>query len=642
MYRLLLFIMLLVAFETSFAQQNSIADTNAIKQLIDSSNKYEGDDPTQQLKLLEKAKTIAQITGTVWLARCLKEEGLYYYNASMYDRSITASAAAAQLYLKAGDVINYTKCLNNLGTAYMYSGSYNSALQTLFLALEQAKLLNDLSMQASILNNISLVYQTVEDMKNALTFSKESLHFKLQLKDSARLPGSYANVANFYADMESWDSALYNYRQAKSLYAYFDDSVGMSSIMLGIGNVFLGQKKYDSAYFYLAKSVDNFTSEVSVVYRANTWVALLRVCTEMGRINEAESIKPKVEELAVQIADPEFQRLYHRAMYQYWLAKGNVQQGFKSLQEYVRYRDTFDLNSKNIEFQKLALQYELGKKVVADSVQAAQKVVLAQNETTQTRKTLLTVVLIALLLAAVAVIFYNRSKLLSRKNIIAQQNILLAAQQQKTNQLRILQAQMNPHFIFNCFSSIDAWILQNKPLEASALVENFSMLCRRILEQTSLPHISLSEELKTIRLYLEIEQMRSHHSFDFAIDIEPSLLNICTPPMLLQPFVENAVIHGIKPLTQHRGLIGVSVKETSDGYVCIVIADNGVGMVAGAQHNNEDKFKHKSVSMQLTLERLAALHTDMAKQDYFAIESSLPRVYGTSVQIKLPKTQTIC
>ena len=206
-------------------------------------------------------------------------------------------------------------------------------------------------------------------------------------------------------------------------------------------------------------------------------------------------------------------------------------------------------------------------------------------------------------------------------------------------EIKALRAQMNPHFIFNCMNTIDAYILRKKFLEASDYLQKFSKLIRKILENSESQTISIEQEIQTLKLYIELEQERFSHSFVSYFDIEPELManDYQIPSLVLQPFVENAILHGIRHLTERKGMVSIILKklknELGEDILFCQIQDNGIGRNASSIINEQRQASHKSMGVNVTLERI---HTYQAiyGNKMETIVSDLAE--GTQVEIKLP------
>jgi ligand-binding sensor domain-containing protein len=217
----------------------------------------------------------------------------------------------------------------------------------------------------------------------------------------------------------------------------------------------------------------------------------------------------------------------------------------------------------------------------------------------------------------------------------------LVALSQKTTDLEMqaLRSQMNPHFIFNSLNSINRFILQNNKLQASTYLTRFSRLVRLILQNSQAPMIPLENELEALQLYLELESLRFEQHFDFSINLDEDLdvSAIKIPAMIIQPYVENAIWHGLMHKTE-KGHLKIHIKEEADVLYCRII-DDGVGREKAAELKKRSGATHKSLGMHITAERMALLEqkkkarTSVQIND-LVLPDGLPG--GTEVILKIP------
>ncbi|GAB4415494.1 MAG: hypothetical protein OHK0039_24120 [Bacteroidia bacterium] len=206
-----------------------------------------------------------------------------------------------------------------------------------------------------------------------------------------------------------------------------------------------------------------------------------------------------------------------------------------------------------------------------------------------------------------------------------------------------LYAMMNPHFTFNALQSIQYFIHRQDKLAANKFLTSFAKLVRKNLESTKVDVISLGEELERLHLYLSLEKMRFPEKFDYRIEVDPDIDQSETqlPPMLLQPFVENSIKHGIMSLEQN-GLIEILVEAEGEDYLRIIIRDNGIGIEASKQRKIDRPSDHVSKGMQITRDRLTLFARMTGKQYQVDIrERTQPdgSVQGTEVLILMPVRQ---
>jgi LytS/YehU family sensor histidine kinase len=181
-------------------------------------------------------------------------------------------------------------------------------------------------------------------------------------------------------------------------------------------------------------------------------------------------------------------------------------------------------------------------------------------------------------------------------------------------EMQALRAQMNPHFIFNSLNSINRFILQNERAQASEFLTKFSRLVRLILQNSQYSLIPLESELESLDLYLNLEALRFNYHFDYKIsmpkDLDASALQV--PPLILQPFVENAIWHGLMH-KEDKGQLNIEVFENND-HLFFKITDNGIGREKAAALSSKSATKHKSMGLRITANRIAILQNTEALQ----------------------------
>lgn len=176
-------------------------------------------------------------------------------------------------------------------------------------------------------------------------------------------------------------------------------------------------------------------------------------------------------------------------------------------------------------------------------------------------------------------------------------------------ELQALRSQMNPHFIFNSINSIQHFVVNNNANEAQRYLSKFAKLMRNVLDNSKTSHIPLEKELQTLELYMQLESLRFDEHFDFEIKIDPSIDVGYTeiPSMLIQPYIENAIWHGLMH-KEGKGKILVELTRISEKQIKCLIEDNGIGREKAIEYKSKNKIAHKSVGMMITKERLQILN----------------------------------
>lgn len=203
---------------------------------------------------------------------------------------------------------------------------------------------------------------------------------------------------------------------------------------------------------------------------------------------------------------------------------------------------------------------------------------------------------------------------------------------------RLLRSQMDPHFIFNALGNIQSMILQKDTIPAVSYLNKFAKLTRQVLEQSRKETISLDEEISTLKNYIELQQLRLNNGFDYAIECDDNVeTDVLIPPLLIQPFIENAVEHGLKPQENSvKGLIEIYFKEDEiqQSLIC-TIKDNGIGLAASRKLKLNDT--HKSLSTTITDERLSKMQRENPNAGFTVKERDIETDgHGCIVIINIP------
>ena len=324
---------------------------------------------------------------------------------------------------------------------------------------------------------------------------------------------------------------------------------------------------------------------------------------------------------------------YNNWLYQVYLHLGDYKNALRCHEKYMEYKIAYvndsTLNSiKNAEVERTRMIDSVNHKYETLRIEAEH-----QKELTRTRmrtRVLLSIALIFILVGVILFFFYKTAKESEENKLRAD-----ALEIERT----LLRTQMNPHFIFNALNSIQSFITSNNQGEAVRYLSKFAKLMRMILNNSMQQYVLLSEELASLSLYLDLEQVRFNNRFSYKIDIDDEVEEdlVKVPPMLIQPFVENAILHGLmhKP---EGGLITICLTENGNNTLTCTVTDNGVGRKAAAEIESKSEHTHKSVGMQLTRDRLQELNRNTQHSCAITdLEDADGNALGTQVIIIIPE-----
>ena len=222
----------------------------------------------------------------------------------------------------------------------------------------------------------------------------------------------------------------------------------------------------------------------------------------------------------------------------------------------------------------------------------------------------------------------------------AEMELLVIKQKQAEIEMKALRAQMNPHFIFNSLNSINKYILKSDHANASRYLTRFAKLIRLILDNSNSKEVALSNELEALKLYIEMEALRFSNKFIYEIMVDENVPvdNLQVPPLIIQPYVENAIWHGLLH-KEAGGMLSVFVKMINNNMLQCTIQDNGIGRERASELKSKSATSNKSLGIKLTEERINILnqYTSLnASIQIIDLKNAADEAAGTKVIIEIP------
>jgi hypothetical protein len=293
-------------------------------------------------------------------------------------------------------------------------------------------------------------------------------------------------------------------------------------------------------------------------------------------------------------------------------------------------------NSRELNFPSLkpgtyTIEFELGEEILTEKVNFT---VLGP----WWRSWWFIVFVIVLVLGIVSIIYWARVKSLSRRNKLLEENVKLE-QNLRKSVLTAVKSQMNPHFFYNALNTIQAFIYTNDKENAGKYLLKFSQLTRQVLEMSEKDYVNLEEEIQTIHLYLELEKARFDEDFEYHIDDSSisSKESLKVPPMLIQPYIENAIKHGLLHKTGQK-ILSILFEEV-EGYLNVTIEDNGIGRKRSSELNQKRNAEHKSFAGEANNRRLEVLNygrTQKLVLIFIDKHDEFGKPTGTKVVLRIP------
>lgn len=246
-----------------------------------------------------------------------------------------------------------------------------------------------------------------------------------------------------------------------------------------------------------------------------------------------------------------------------------------------------------------------------------------------------------MIFSGVSLLWYNKKLRMKNKDLEDKTEIIREVTHRiQETEITALRAQMNPHFIFNCLNSIQLYTAQNNTEKATDYLNKFSRLIRLVLENSRSDKVSLENELETLRLYMEMEAMRFRGKVNFFINIAQNVDkdSIQIPPLLIQPFVENAIWHGLMH-KEEGGIIRIEVTQPKENLLRFDITDDGIGREKAAEFKSKSATQNKSFGMKVTAERIELinqLYNTATQVQIIDLKNKQGEATGTKVVVEIP------
>jgi tetratricopeptide (TPR) repeat protein len=550
---------------------------------------------------------------------------------SRFDEAILAFDSARMMYSAREDTAGVGAAYRLLAMAEEERGNYDKSFQYAIKSLGYRD-------QGAYLA-IGQLYADVGDYQSALEyFGKVTDRSLVVLIDQ--------KVGETYALQKNYDSAMYYYRIYLSSLGG-DSRITLSKPNLLIGELYLAKGKVDSAEVYLKTALDGFRFVHDRNWTMRSLLSLGRTYKEAGRPAEGLEYGRELLSLAGSTGARQYARDGHFLLYELFQEQGLTDSSFMHLQTYTLLNNAIgiEMSAQKLAFFKGSADLEQAELKI-DLLNRERELQQAEIRRTSQEKLFLLLGVMALLLVLVIL---GRNFFLKKRS--AEQSQRLAESELEMQKLehtrrlselemQVLRVQMNPHFIFNSLNSINRFILRNSALDASDYLTKFSRLVRLILQNSRSGLITLENELDSLRLYLELEALRFDHEFTFEIVVAEGLDigMIKVPPLVIQPFVENAIWHGLMP-KRAQGRIKIKLSMEA-GLLVVKIVDDGVGRSGKAGAEAEGQVStHRPLGLSVTSQRLGMMYgavTEVSPVRVVDLVDASGNPAGTEVTVKMP------
>ncbi|WP_460220741.1 tetratricopeptide repeat-containing sensor histidine kinase [Psychroserpens sp. MEBiC05023] len=591
---------------------------------------------TDSLMMKNLVKTSNKLNYTEGESYGLNALGVIYRNVSYYERSIETHKKAKAL----ADITNNQELqvvsLNNIGVAYRRMDLVKPALDYHTKSLDISRSIETPSETISYniavsQNSIGNIYLVLEQYDLATKQFQKSLVIEKKSGNRLGLAINYQNIGYAYEATGDLENALRNYKLSLEYNDQINSNLGRVICYNSIGQVYIKQKKYPDARVIIEKALEKALQIGDQFYIASSYINLGWAQEKMNELSSAENNLKKGLDVAkayslkssIVEADKHLSDLYNR--------KGNYQLAFEHYKESVEIEKTIN-NDRNLRYvNDVIIQYENEAKNKEIKALADENLIV-RSKLERNKKIFWYSMLALAIIGSVLVALYRHRQLQQEKQIL-------------TLEQDMLRSQMNPHFIFNSLNSIKLYIINNEKENAVYYLNKFSKLIRKILVASSEKENSLEDELDTMQLYMNIENIRFSNEIDFEIKIDNNIntASIKVPSLILQPFLENALWHGLSSKKDDKHIL-LHVYRTEENFITISVTDNGIGRKEADKINQEKLLKRKSVGIAITKARLANFSKGYTNDYKIEIKDLYDRnqsPIGTKVIVDIPTQSSV-
>jgi len=506
--------------------------------------------------------------------------------------------------------------LTQKGAIYYTMADNLRAMEFFLSALSITEKIRDEELTINLYNNLANIYADMKDFKKALEYYHKYLDFAITHNNRINRIKALNNIGNVYNDTKPIDKAITYFNKALQLSKEEENDFFIAAITNNIGISFKRKKEYKNALKY-------FNDVVIIADKINNKYILASALNSLAKVNIlldefdiAKNYAERALKVSEEIGTIEWQADSWEVLYKVHESNNENKQALLAYKSFIQFRDSVTTEEKKAVLTKKDMQYQLDKQEVIANVKIKRQAYI--------NNTAIGIGVFLLLFSVFGYLLYKRKRDAEQQKEIADFKAEMAE-----IKLKALRSQMNPHFIFNSLNSISDYLLKNNVTKANEYLVKFSKLTRAILENSEKKWIPLEEDLELLKLYIELESLRLKNKLSYRIEVDENIdvENTLIPPLILQPFIENSIWHGISK-KENDGTLLVVIKKHIQQLICVV-EDDGVGRDITSEELNE----RTSMGIGITNQRLEIINK--VKQVKGAIHF-MDKKQGLRVELSLP------
>jgi tetratricopeptide (TPR) repeat protein len=525
----------------------------------------------------------------IYESKSLKRIGRIYHlsgNAEKAEEAYTASLKVAEANGYKTEIIDLIKRLVIL---YSQQSDGRKSVSMAYKGLRIAEEINDKKAAIDFYSSIALYYWAAGEIQKALNIHLRCLKISREIGYEFGIASALVDIGTDYIDLHQTEKGIPYYLESRKYINAVTEPGYVLQIYASVSSAFQFMNQPDSAYYYAYKAYTMAKQLNDKMALSSAMAMLTRIYHISGDHRNAKKLGLETLELAKELKyKPQIRDICInlKAIY---LREENYKEALKVYELYIAARDSLSDEEVSKQAIEKEFSYNLEKK------ENEYRILAQQNEiqTLQLRQNHSILWWLGSLLVVILIVAW----------LLVRQGKLRNAHQHILSEQKLLRSQMNPHFVFNSLNSIQHLVISSQNNRAELYLSKFSKLIRGLLENSIKENLTLKEEIDILNAYLEMESLRFGSTFSYSIKvdnrIDPLRTNI--PPFMIQPFIENAIWHGLLAKDDDR-ILKITIDYDSEKTIKCIVDDNGVGREASAQ--KADIFSKQSLGISFVKQRI--------------------------------------
>jgi tetratricopeptide (TPR) repeat protein len=552
----------------------------------------------------------------------------YYFAVADYRNALDFARKTMDASENEGNELVKTRTLLFLGKFCFRTGSFQESINYFDQGINSAKKLRLKGLIPMALDGQAQVFRALGDNESYTARLKKMIEASYEEKDTSSVSRGLYLLGTVYSeklrDFRLCDSLL---RKCYEISKLRGDAIHMSLAQANMGWNYYLAKMYDSAIVCYNRSLRESVPANNYSAASNAYGNLGNIYRDVNKPEKSLDYYNKSIEMATKVKDLYNLQWVYLDMSNLYLKLSDTSNAFKSFVRHKEFSDKYLIKSNTQGLTDAQLRYE--------TESHRKEVELLSVKLKNQRLIMLGYTGLTVFALAIFMLLYRGSKLRATKRISEMNRTISELTQANLRQ------QMNPHFIFNTLNSIQYYMYQHDKLATNNYLTKFTSLMRKVLENSQHTSVSIKDEMEALNLYLELESLRFKEKFDYRITIDDEIDQMLfkIPTMLIQPYVENSICHGLMPL-EGKGLLKIGMKLEKDHISCI-IEDNGIGREEAQKRKKAENGNHNSLGTRIVTSRLDlvnSLYGTSLKTTYTDLKNESGEPAGTKVEIQIPIT----